>query len=215
MYLSKRIRGLAFASLLIQSFSLPLFANEQAPLEENSEQMIQGEVVELSEEGISIVAPKGWEVLKNFAGQRLVLREPKKKGKIDYDKPQFQRNITLAVSYEPTPVDDKQFEIIKEKMMKTFAKAGGIEAYTIAEKAEFFDYKAEKDGMIIQSSFFQNGFPMTQIHIYVANKEKNVLISYTDLTESFESDTASYDEAWSSITSINLDGDASAIWRQQ
>ena len=56
MYLSKRIKGLAFASLLIQSISLPLFANEQAPLEENSEQMMQGEVVELSEEGISIVA---------------------------------------------------------------------------------------------------------------------------------------------------------------
>ena len=48
---------------------------------------------------------------------------------------------------------------------------------------------------------------MTQIHIYVANKE-NVLISYTDLTESFESNTAAYDEAWASITSINLEGDA-------
>ena len=207
MFLSSKIKGIASAILLSQSLSIPLLANEQILEEEN---IVQGELVELSEEGISIVAPKGWEILKKFAGQRLYLREPKKPGKIDYDKPQFQRNITLAVSYEGTPVDDKQFDIIREKMMNTFAKAAGVEAYTIAEKAQYFDYKAKKDGMIIQSSFFLNGFPMTQVHIYVSNKEKNVLVSYTDLTESFEANPSAYDEAWSSITSINLDGDAVA-----
>ena len=155
MFLSSKIKGIASAILLSQSLSIPLLANEQILEEEN---IVQGELVELSEEGISIVAPKGWEILKKFAGQRLYLREPKKPGKIDYDKPQFQRNITLAVSYEGTPVDDKQFGIIKEKDDEYFAKAAGVEAYTIAEKAQYFDYKAKKRWNDYSIILFLNGF---------------------------------------------------------
>ena len=51
---------------------------------------------------------------------------------------------------------------------------------------------------------------MTQVHIYVLIKKKCPRFLYTDLTESFEANPSAYDEAWSSITSINLDGDAVA-----
>ena len=65
---------------------------------------------------------------------------------------------------------------LKEKMMATFAKAPGIEAYTIGEKATFFDYKAEKDGIILESSYFHNGFALSQVHIYVSSKRKVFLL---------------------------------------
>ena len=161
-------------------FNYPSFAEETAaPAQsESAEVSNSGELVSLEEDGIEITAPIGWEIQKNYAGQSVLLREPKKevKGKIDYEKPEFRRNITLAVTHEGTPVDEQQVKIIKEKMMATFAKAPGIEAYTIGEKATFFDYKAEKDGIILESSYFHNGFALSQVHIYVSSKEKVFLL---------------------------------------
>ena len=211
MVLNSKFRYLACLPLLFSLISSQALAEESPNDQISNEQLPQaGELVQLEEDGIEITAPIGWEVQKKFGGQSLLMREPKKEGKIDYDKPKFRRNITLAVAHEGTPVDEQQVKLIKEKMMNTFGKTPGIEAYTIGEKAQYFDYKAEKDGIILESSYFHNGFALSQIHIYVSSKEKNVLVTYTDLTDSFQSNPAAYDEAWSSITSINLEGEASS-----
>lgn len=167
-----------------------------------------GTPVDVKNTGIKITPPSGWEVVGDVTGLSLVLQEPKPlpvPG--DYVNPTYQRNLTLAVMHEPTPIDTQAAETLKEKLMNTFGKNALISDFTITEQ-KFFDYKAKNDGILVYATMKIGGFDMTQMHVLVSGAEKHVLMTYTDLASEFSKPGSGFDKAWSSIASIEVPGNA-------
>jgi hypothetical protein len=168
-------------------------------------QISDGKPIEISDLGIAITPPAGWEVLPETFGLSLVLQEPAAETLEDYSKPVFQRNITVAVSHESTPIDKNEAARLREQLQETFGEQPRLQDYVVAEDSRFFDYKGEKDGLVVYSFFEVDGIPMTQMHMLVSGEKNKVLLTYTDLTENFESNL---DQAWAAMASVKVVGPA-------
>lgn len=165
-----------------------------------------GTAVQINDLGITITPPAGWEVLEKSAGLSLVLQEPKVETKTpDYSKPIYQRNITVAAMHSASPIDEKRAESLKADLMKTFAKGGLVQDYQIVEH-KFFNYRGQNDGLLVYAQMKLGEFDMMQMNVLVSGAEKQFLLTYTDLADSFRAGGPAYDAAWSSMISINVTG---------
>lgn len=161
--------------------------------------------------GIAIAPPAGWEVKPSYFGLSLVLQEPKPEKITDYSKPVFQRNITVAVSHEASPIDEMEAKKLSEDLITRLGSQGGVENFRVSPEPKFFDYKAKNDGVILYSFFDINKIPLTQMHVLVAGEKNRVLLTYTDLSERFEENL---DPAWQSLMSIEIVGQAPTRFEQ-
>jgi hypothetical protein len=185
------------ASLLTSS---AIFADMNAT---PGKMLASGGSIEIKKLGVTITPPAGWEVITNAPNISLIMQEPADT-KVVYDKPIYQRNITLAAAHAPEPIDEKRAIKLREQLMAKFGKDGMVKDFRIIEH-RFFDYKGTKDGLLVFTQFETGEFPMMQMHMLVSGDSKQFLLSYTDLQERF-SDQTSYDKAWATMTSINVTG---------
>jgi hypothetical protein len=151
---------------------------------------------------VSLTPPVGWQILPDYLGKSLVVQVPEFKPE-DESKPKFQRNITVAVQHESSPIDDMRVEDLRKQLTDSFGK--GRDSFALSPDHKFFDYKGKNDGIIIYSFFDSGEFPLTQMHVFVSGSEKSVLLTYTDLTEGFEERMT---DAWNAMISVNVAGEA-------
>lgn len=151
---------------------------------------------------VGITPPAGWQILPDYLGKSLVVQVPEFKPE-DESKPKFQRNITVAVLHEASPIDEMRVEDLRKQLTESFGK--GRDSFALAPDHKFFDYKGKNDGIIIYSFFESGEFPLTQMHVFVSGSEKSVLLTYTDLTDGFEERMT---DAWNAMISVDVAGEA-------
>ncbi|NRA64034.1 MAG: hypothetical protein HRU19_06090 [Pseudobacteriovorax sp.] len=171
--------------------------------QEASPKLSDGSAQYFEKDKIWVTPPAGWEILENKFGKAVILQEPKPEDVV-YGVATYQRNITVAVSNESTPIDETTIAQLRESLQETFGKYG--QDFTLATDHELFDYRTEKDGVIIYSFLKVNGYDLTQLHVYVSGSSQNVLLTYTDLTDKFDAESETFAQAWNALTSIQVEG---------
>ncbi len=167
----------------------------------------QGQVLEMHDLGLSLTPPKNWEVSQSTSGLSLVIREARDPNPA-YDKPKYQRNITMAVIHSPAPVDEKRAKDLEAQLIRNFSQDGSAHDFKIIEH-KFFDYKGDKDGLLVYSSMTIGEFPMMQMHVLLGGEKKQFLFTYTDLASRFTSEeSGAYQAAWSTIVGAEILGQA-------
>lgn len=192
------LKKIPLASALLLSLGL-----QTSALAQSEGELSDGSALYLEKPKVWVTPPVGWEVLKDRYGKAVIMQEPKS-DEVVYDKPTYQRNITVAIANEPTPIDDATITALKDRLIESFSKYG--KDFSLAANHELFDYRTQKDGVIIYSFLKVNGFDLTQLHVYVSGDKQNVLSTYTDLTERFDSGSEEFAMAWNALTSIQVEG---------
>ncbi len=211
---SKLVVKLLVASALVGSSTIAM-AEEAAPaVVETAAPSIPDKFVSdgsrlvLQGQDIAITPPAGWEILTRAAGMTLVMQEPKIEEAVkNYDKPKYQRNITIATMQRPSPIDEQRANALKEELTKNFGKPGLASNFQIIEH-KFFDYRGKQDGLVVYSSMQLGEFPMMQMHVLVSGDERHYLMTYTDLATEFAANNAAYEHAWNSMVSLEVAGKA-------
>ncbi len=157
--------------------------------------------------GLSLTPPAGWEVKEDMGGLTLFIEEPKKEVK-NFSKPIFQRNITLATIHEAAPIDEIRAQELRKQLEEKFSKDASVKNFQVLEH-RFIDHKDKNDGLIIYTSYTTGEFDMMQMHLLISGEEKQFLTTYTDLASDFgKNDSGAYNEAWKSMTSIQVKGES-------
>ena len=162
-----------------------------------------GEPVQIEEANIWVTPPAGWELLRGELGKALIIQEPKAK-KVVYGKETYQRNLTVAVSHQGTPIDDKSITELKSKISEAFGRYGSD--FRMAEKHELIDYKKKGDGVLFYSFLTINKIEMTQAHVFVSGAKQSLLMTYTDLSERFDKDQETFASIWTTMITPSIDG---------
>lgn len=171
-------------------------------------QIAEGRPWTAPELGLTLTPPSGWQIQPNSYGKTLVLQPVRKQAKIkDYSKPIYNRNITLAVLFEGRPIDEAEAMILRKKLEADFGKAPGVRDFQVLEH-RFIDYRQKADGILLYTSFLLNGFPMSQMHIFLSGSKNSVLLTYTDLADAFQSNDEATSQAWNAMLSTELTGTA-------
>jgi hypothetical protein len=169
-----------------------------------AKQISDGRPFEITDLGMQITPPAGWEMLTNSGSVSLVLQEPK--APVEYDKTMYQRNITVAAAHRASPIDEKRAAELKEQLATSFGKDGLVSEFQVLEH-KFFDYRGKNDGLLVYSSMKIGEEPMMQMHILVSGGEKQFLLTYTDLAARFsDQNDKGFDTAWNSMVSIEVSG---------
>ncbi len=160
----------------------------------------------VSEYGMNLTPPNGWQILPNYRGKTLVLQPVPKQEKIkDYSKPIYNRNITVAVMHQGRPIDEAEALTLRTKLELDFGQAPGVTEFQILEH-RFIDYRQKADGILIYTSFRLNGFPMSQMHIFLSGSKNSALLTYTDLADAFQANDEAMGLAWNAMLSTELNG---------
>ena len=180
---------------------------EEAVIEDKSELFTSdGGRFEIQDLGISMTAPEGWEVMTNTAALTAIINEPKDE-KPSYDKPKYQRNITVATAHRSTPIDATRAAELIEEMKVNFGKDPLVSDFQILEK-RFFNYRGVNDGLLVYSGLKLGEYDMMQMHILISGENNQFLISYTDLAERFsDQSNGIFQQAWESMTSVEVTGE--------
>ncbi len=172
----------------------------------------QGSAMAVDKLGIQITPPVGWEVTSREGVLSLVMQEVlPPQAKPDYSKPIFRRNITVAAMHRASPIDETRANELRDELTRTFSADPSVQNFQVLEH-KFFNYKGQNDGLLVYSSLTLREFPMMQMHILVSGAEKQFLLTYTDLAESFAAGGPRFEQVWNSMVSINVTGVAPDRW---
>ena len=175
-----------------------------APVVESKTFVSVGQPMSLDNLGLTVTPPKGWEVSTNTGSLSVVMREPRDPAP-NYEKPKYQRNITMAAIHQASPIDEKRAADLCEQLIKTFSADSLVSNFQIQEH-KFFNYRGQNDGLLVYSTLNIGEYPMMQMHVLVSGKDKQFLMTYTDLADQFNS-PASFEGAWNSIVTAEVTGE--------
>jgi hypothetical protein len=165
-----------------------------------------GSALTIKDYNIKITPPLGWEMITDASNLSLILQEPKAAPVAgDYVNPTYQRNLTVAVIHEASPIDAQRADALEAQLNGSFGKNALISDFKVTER-KFFDYRGKNDGILMYATMSIGGFAMTQMHVLVSGTEKQVLMTYTDLASEFSKTGGGFDKAWSTISSIDVPG---------
>jgi hypothetical protein len=186
-------------------------SQESKSSREFREFIADGTPVVLEHLSMSMVPPTGWIVQANAQNMSLVMSEPKPeedpKKKV-YDTPKYQRNITVSTIHNPSVIDEQRATELKTELQKSFGASTLVSDYQVLEHS-FFDFRGSKDGLIVYASMTVGQFPMMQMNVLISGEEKQFLLTYTDLADRFRAQPDLMAQAWTSMTSISVNGQPS------
>ncbi len=175
------------------------------PVVETKNFISDGSVIPLENLGITIAPPANWEIVTNGGTLSVVMREQREPAPA-YEKPKYQRNITVAAIHKSSPIDEQRAVELKAELIKNFSSDSLVTNFTILEH-KFFDYRGKNDGLMIYSNLNVGEYPMMQMHVLVSGEQKQFLLTYTDLAERFSDSTVGfYEKAWASMVSTQVTG---------
>ncbi len=182
-------------------------ASEAQALSPVSEKIIaDGNPITNEAFNFKITPPLGWEVSTNTGNLTLIMQEPKIEAP-DYEKPKYQRNITLAVMHKASPIDDKKASEISKALYDSFGKDSSLADFKVTEH-KLFNYKGKNDGLVVYSAYRMGEFELAQMHVLVSSQDKQYMMTYTDLADRFQGQDGAFEKAWNSMVSIEVSGSA-------
>jgi hypothetical protein len=171
-------------------------------------QIAEGRPWSSPEVGLTLTPPIGWQIQPNLMGKTLVMQPVRKEEKIKaYSKPTYNRNITVAVIHEARPIDETEALSLSKKLESDFGSASGVREFQVLEH-RFIDYRQKADAILLYTAFQLNGFPMSQMHIFLSGSKKSALLTYTDLADAFQNNEEAMTLAWNAMLSTELEGTA-------
>jgi len=161
--------------------------------------------VVIPEAGVRITPPEGWSASRDVAQLTLVMKEPGDP-KPSYDKPKYQRNVTLMTLHQSSPMDFARMEEFKQELTKQFSQGGSTSNFQIVD-SKIFDYRQNISAILVYSSIHIGEYPMMQMHVLVSGKDKQYVMTYTDLAERFnQTNDPAFSAVWASMMSIEVEG---------
>jgi hypothetical protein len=173
-----------------------------------------GAPVALAGLGVTITPPTGWDVEDNSAatgagtaggGLSVIMREPRDPAP-SYDKPKYQRNVTVATIQHASPIDETRATALTAELVKNFSADPTVSGFTVLEH-KFFNYRGTNDGLLVYSTLNIGDYQMMQMHVLVSGADKQFLMTYTDLADRFTAtNDAGFEQAWNSMVSMEVSG---------
>lgn len=159
-----------------------------------------GQRVQVSDKGISIVPPQGWEVHSNVSGSTLLMQVPKQPGML------YQRTIQVMAFGEPMPMDQMTENEFANKIVSNFGSQGSMASNYEIRNRQAIQMDDGTKGILFYASFNMGDVPMMQMHVLLSSRERHYVMTYTDLAEHFDSDKNSgfLDAAYASLISTRL-----------
>lgn len=157
----------------------------------------------------SITPPAGWTVTysKGGNGPTLILQEPITKPISGSKAPMFRRNFVLAVSQEPSPIDDLRLKSFRGDLEQFYGKNSLTRDFQVLE-VKFFDWRNKNDGILAYSSWMAGDIQMQQMNVLVSSSNKQYMMTYTDMASRFTAESPEMSAAWQSIMSLEIPGAA-------
>jgi len=173
----------------------------QLPPPPSGAEISQGERLTIDGKGFSIVAPTGWIVQRNLPRSSLFLQAR-------VIGAEYPRNIAVVRFNESVLINESTANGFAERLVKLYPAASStIENYTLRNH-QSIQMADGREGILFYTDFTGSGRKMMQAHILVSSETNHYLVTYTDVAEHFENpgDNSPFlAEAWSSMTSIQLD----------
>lgn len=158
--------------------------------------------------GLTLTPPTGWQIQPGHMGKTLVLQPiPTQEKTKALSKPIYNRNISVAVIHEARPIDETEALRLRQKLAADFGQAAGVRDFQIIEH-RFINYGQKAEGILLYTAFLLNGFPMSQMHIFLSGSKNSTLLTYTDLADAFQNDEEAMTTAWNAMLSTELVGNA-------
>jgi hypothetical protein len=177
-----------------------------------------GSVVRFDNDRASITPIKGWEVALKGLGMSLVMKEVAASPSTADMKPGesktfFARNISVMTLKEPSPIDDARAKSFQEEFSKQVSSSGVMANFKFTGQ-KLFNFKGVNDGLVFFAEHTAGNHPMQQMMVLVSNHEKQYLLTYTDMASQFANPEA-YNQAWKTLTSIDVSGTAPVRYRKE
>ncbi|MBP9708959.1 MAG: hypothetical protein KBD78_15085 [Oligoflexales bacterium] len=169
-----------------------------------------GNPLSLKDLALGIIPPAGWEVITNNGNVTMVMQEPKPEFSKNVPKEGeviFQRNITVAVMHEASPIDEERAKEFEKQLTERLGKASLVSNFQVIEH-RFVDYRGKNDALLAYSSLKLGEHQMMQMHLLVSGEEKQFLLSFTDLEKRFVEDKDAMQNVWNSMMSVEIKGTA-------
>ncbi len=151
--------------------------------------------------GFTMTAPAGWMVQKNLPRSSLYMQAR-------VSGTTYPRNITVVRFKDSVLINESTAEVFAEKIVKQFPSASStIENYALRNH-QSIQMADGREGILFYTDFDGSGRKMMQAHILLSSESNHYLITYTDVVEHFENPSdgdQSFNDAWASMTSIQLD----------
>lgn len=167
-----------------------------------------GKLIEFSDEGFAIAPPTGWEIDLSHPGLTLVANDTNAyETAINNEKIKFRRYLTVAAIKSPAPIDTERLKGFKEELIKLL---GGENAHANLQVTDvkFFNYRGQNDGILAYSTMSLNGVEMMQLHSLVGGAERQFLMTYVDIADSFRKGGSEYQSAWKAMAESTVSGEA-------
>lgn len=160
----------------------------------------EGSRVTVKEGDFSLAPPRGWEVYAHNPSLTLLMQVPHQPGM------KYQRTIQVASFSGPRYIDEVTAKEYEEVIVRKFSAAtASVEGYRIRNHMSI-EMADGRDGLLFYTEFMLDGVNLMQAHILVSSKDRHYLMTYTDVAEHFESDSANrfLTEAWDAMISVQL-----------
>jgi hypothetical protein len=172
------MRLLFLLCILMLGFTRPLAANDDPGT------ISQGERIELSELGFSIVPPAGWMVKRNSYGSTLLFEAPKVPNQL------YQATIQVMVFGNPRYIDNVTMKEFGELIVGKFgALSNRVSGYHLRDNS-FLQMETGDQAILYYTEFQYDNVPIMQMHILISSATNHFLLSYTDLSKSFEDENS-------------------------
>jgi hypothetical protein len=188
--------------LVLGVTSIDGFSQEEPVKEEEKFEIADGQPVTIEDKGFTMTPPTGWEVSKTYPNTTLLLQAPK----AATDK--YRRTIQVMSFIDPVYVDDLFAEGFESTIIRKFSEASdSIRGYKIRNRSPV-ELKNGTLGYLFYAEFTVGTFGLMQMHVLVSSADRHFLMTFTDLAEYFDTQTAPEDhlnEAWQALGSVALE----------
>jgi hypothetical protein len=167
-----------------------------------------GKPIEFAAEGFTITPPAGWELNRSHPSLTLVASDTKVyETEINKEKIKFRRYLTVAAIKHPAPIDNERLKSFSAELTKLLGGENAHQNFQVTD-VKAFNYRGQNDGILAYSTMVLNGVEMMQLHALVGGAERQFLMTYVDMADSFRAAGPEYQAAWGSMTSSQVSGEA-------
>lgn len=169
----------------------------------------KGQTIHMENADLQFQTINDWQIRvgNNSLMMREVLPQDTDPSKTVYEVPVYNKNVQFIILNKSLPLDEKRSNEIAEYLTEKVGSNPSIRGFSIDEK-KFIDVHGKNDGLLFYTSMQHKDMKMRQMHIVFGGSDQQLIATYSDLADSFESDTAAMELAWNVMTNVALEGES-------
>ncbi len=158
--------------------------------------------IQVGSSGFSMMPPAGWKVRNNVPGLSLVLEAREEKSM------KYRSTIQVRVADGPRYLDSVGIADFQEEITDKLGREGGSLRDFTVRNSELVKTDEGREALLVYTGFNMNGVDLLQAHLMISNENQNVVITYTDLSDKFDSNAADapLGIAWAAMTTAQVPG---------